>query len=705
MPPRRSGADATRKVRPSRPSELLAAFSDDGESTDEQTTAPSRPDVGDEPTLLTHPAPLPPRIGPNDPAPIRDLSTDADAHTEEIPKFTATDDEARTIRASLAARAGAAAAGTPATAAGSDSGGTPPPDKGRRAPDRPPLHRHPRWLLGGRIAVAAVMAVILTMVGLNWKILRDAENDLKANSVTTALNTTDPYIIPPTVGSTVTTQVVDSNGKTVTKTVVAPVAKTYDAENILLIGSDSRADGNGNASNSDGQENSAQSDTLMIAHLSADRQHVTVLSIPRDTKVPAPTCNNWDYTTGKVLPSIFPVSDGDRWKITNAYAVGGPKCTVAAVQKLSGIRIDRMIGIDFNGFKNMVDAVGGITINICRPIIDRVLNIVVPTAGLQTIVGDEALNLVRARDVIGDNLSDLARIHRQQLVLSALLRQVSSAETLLNPNKLNAFLKAFTSNTFNQNVDLNDLVELATSLGDLNPNQVTFYTMPTVTDTQDPDALMPDSEKAAAVFAAIRNDQNLPGQTTAAATPKAPATKASTSKASPSKAPTSSSLPADLVLSVAPSAVALQVYNVTGTAGVGSDLESKLNALGFKVADDDVVRPDNQTQTGITVQYSDGNRAAALTVAAAVPGATLEPTAGLGSKIRLMVGSNYSGGALAPVSVGQTAPPSVLSGAVAGSLTTSAPTTSAPATASAVPSTVLNTSDLTAVNAANPTCA
>ncbi len=700
-----SNPDATPPVRRRRAnesqtvaaSELLAAFSD--EDTD---TADS-----DATTLLTHPDPVPPRIGPNDPAPIRDLSTDADAHTEEIPKLTAADDDAQVIRASLAARAGSAAAAAPSAPSGPDSGDRPPPDKGSRAPAQPPLHRHPRWLLGGRIAVAAVMVIIVTMVGWNWKIVRDAESDLQSHSLSGALNTTDPNIIAPTAGGgTVTTQELDSKGNTVTRTVIAPVAaKVYQAENVLLIGSDTRADGNGNASNSDGNEVTAQSDTLMIAHLSADRQHVTVLSIPRDTKVPAPTCHTWDSATGKVSDTVQPVSDGDTWKITNAYAVGGPTCTVAAVQKLSGIKIDRLIGIDFNGFKNMVDAVGGITINICRPIIDRVLHTVVPNAGLQTIVGDEALNLVRARDVIGDNLSDLARIHRQQLVLSALLRQVSSAQTLLNPTKLSSFLKAFTGNTFNQNVTLNDLVDLASSLGNLNPGQVTFFTMPTNTDPTDPDSLVPDSAKAAAVFDAIRNDEILPGQTTVPTTPKAtPKVSPSVTRASASKAASSSS-PAELVLSVVPSAVDLQVYNVTGAAGIGSDVEAKLNALGFQVSDDDVVRPDSGTQAGITVQYSDGNRAAALTVAAAVPGATLVQTAGLGGTVRLMVGSNYRGGDLSAVRVGQTAPSSVLSSAIVGSLTTSAPTTSSPATTSAVPSTVLKSSDLTPVNAATSTCA
>ncbi len=81
-----------------------------------------------------------------------------------------------------------------------------------------------------------------------------------------------------------------------------------------------------------------------------------------------------------------------------------------------------------------------------------------PKAGTQTIYGFQALNLVRARHVIGDNASDLSRIRRQQVVLSAILRQVSSAGTLLDPSKLDRFLQAFTANTFTDNVSVSDLV-------------------------------------------------------------------------------------------------------------------------------------------------------------------------------------------------------------------------------------------------------
>ena len=427
---------------------------------------------------------------------------------------------------------------------------------------------HGSWLYAGRGVAAVLAVVVLAAFGINWRILDRAETGLAASQVD-AINTEDSNIVrtePTTAADSAAAPVVGSAGSA-SVPVVAP-AKTFATENILLLGSDTRANGNGNAGNSDGNEGSAQSDTLMIAHLSADRQHVTIVSIPRDTKVDAPTCKKWDQVTGKVSDKTEPVSPGDRWKITNAYAVGGPTCTVAAVQKLTGLQIDRLLGIDFNGFKAMVDALGGITVDICKPIVDAELQTVAPSAGVQVIHGDEALSLVRARKVIGDQQSDLARIHRQQVVLSAILRQVSSAGTLLNPAKLDNFLQAFTKNTFNANIKLNDLVTLADSLGDLNPDRVTFYTLPTVPDGDDPDALTLDKTKGPAVFAALRTDARLPGEVpvTPSARPSPAVTPAATTSTPPASAAGSPRQPA-----ASPSAAASSsVFDAFGSLGSAS---------------------------------------------------------------------------------------------------------------------------------------
>lgn len=327
--------------------------------------------------------------------------------------------------------------------------------------------------------------------------------------------------------------------------------KLYRPENILLLGSDTRAGANAATGANSTTTGVANSDTVMVAHISGDRQHVTVLSLPRDTMIPAPTCHLWDAGSGKYSPQLQPIHPGERFHLSSTFSVGGPRCVVTAVQALTGLGINRMIGIDFIGFQAMVDALGGVSVNICRPVVDTEIGTVVPAAGTQKIFGIQTLNLVRARHVLGDPSSDLSRIRRQQVVLSAILRQVSQAGTLLNPSTLDAFLQAFTSNTFTDNVTVSDLVTLAGSLGSLDPGHVTFYTMPTIDDPTVAGALDPDPTKAPAVFKALVNDQPLPGETAPLSGPATPPpavanppVNAAPSRSGPAAAPTPIATPA-----------------------------------------------------------------------------------------------------------------------------------------------------------------
>ncbi len=527
---------------------------------------------------------------------------------------------------------------------------------------RPRRHRapdgHHRWLIAGRIAVALVAVLVLTGTGLEWAIKSRADSGIVSRSVQ-AIVSDDTNIATATAMPTAP----DEAGDT----------PTYKPENILLLGSDTRSGAaNSAAGGTDAstRDDVANSDTQMIAHISADRQHVTVLSVPRDTLIDAPTCKSWDAATGKLSADNYPTNPGDRWHINSAYSVGGPQCSVRAIQDLTGLRIDRVIGIDFAGFQNMVDALGGVTVNVCGRIDDAELGVVVPAGGVQTIQGQQALSLVRARNVKGDKDSDLARIRRQQIVLSAILQQVTSAGTLLNPVKLDSFLQAFVSNTFTDNVTIDDLVALAQSFGNLDPARVTFFTLPTVPSTFDPEALEVDEKKAPVVFDALVNDRPLPGEPAATQASTAPPTTAAPST-SESPAPNSAK-------TVDPAGVDLKVVNVTGRTGVATEAMNLLNDAGFDVTENDLQAPDGQIDPGITIQYAPENLAAALTVAASVKGAALVPTAGRGDEVRLMLGRTYAG-KVTPVRAGvavtgtvattaaqdAAAPPTLTSGALA----------------------------------------
>ncbi|WP_344685069.1 LCP family protein, partial [Saccharopolyspora taberi] len=259
---------------------------------------------------------------------------------------------------------------------------------------------------------------------------------------------------------------------------IKDAAKQTGDQNFLLIGSDTRAgatadDGVGDTNDEPG----ARADTTMIAHIPADRSRVVVVSFPRDLEVAIPACERWDAATGKYTGQQAEAQQ--KAKLNQAYAIGGPKCTTKVIQQLSGLSITSFLGIDFQGFKSMVDSVHGVEICTAKPVIDDVIGTVLPQAGRHTLTGQQALSYVRARHVQGDVTSDYGRMERQQRFLSALLRKTMSGQVLLDPNKLGGFVEAVSQNTFGENVGTDRLLELGQSLQGLDASKVTFITVPT----------------------------------------------------------------------------------------------------------------------------------------------------------------------------------------------------------------------------------
>ena len=216
----------------------------------------------------------------------------------------------------------------------------------------------------------------------------------------------------------------------------------------------------------------------MIAHIPADRSRVIVVSFPRDLEVDIPQCERWDSNTGKYTGQQLP--ERQHAKLNEAYAAGGPKCTTKVIQQLSGLSITNFLGIDFQGFKSMVDSVHGVEVCTKKPVIDDTLGVVLPHAGNQSLTGNQALSYVRARHVQGDPTSDYGRMERQQRFLSALLRRAMSGQVLLDPGKLTGFVNAVAANTFGENVGTDQLLELGQSLQGLDASKVNFFTVPTV---------------------------------------------------------------------------------------------------------------------------------------------------------------------------------------------------------------------------------
>jgi len=293
-------------------------------------------------------------------------------------------------------------------------------------------------------------------------------------------------------------------------------------ENFLIAGSDTRAGATAeeNVGSAD-DVGGARSDTVMLAHVPADRKRAVVISFPRDLEISRPACQRFDAATNTYSDQI--VEAATKVKLNTAYSIGGPRCLTKWIQQLTGLKINHFVGIDFGGFKDMVDAVGGVTVNVDKPIKDTVLGMVVSQTGPVVISGDQALSFVRARHVVGDPTSDYGRIKRQQEFIGALLTKVMSHGVLTNPGQLTDFVNAFAKATFGDNIGVDQLLTLAQSMKGLDASKVNFMTVPTTGESNSRGNEVLMDTKAKALFQALIDNTALPGDTPAPAATNAQA--------------------------------------------------------------------------------------------------------------------------------------------------------------------------------------
>jgi len=242
------------------------------------------------------------------------------------------------------------------------------------------------------------------------------------------------------------------------------------ATNILIMGSDSRAGSNG----SYGDVSGARSDTTLLVHIYEGREAATVVSIPRDSYVEIAGCKMLKGGTSSPYYSKF----------NAAFAIGGPICTIKTVEKLTNVRINNFVVVDFEAFKTVVDAIGGVEVCLTSPAYDPVIpgrggsGLNLP-AGYSTITGEQALAFVRARESLGDG-SDLGRITRQQEFIASMIRGMMGKGLLTNPAMIYRVLNVVTSSitTNPEFASTTALQDFALSLGSLKPSKINFVTTP-----------------------------------------------------------------------------------------------------------------------------------------------------------------------------------------------------------------------------------
>jgi LCP family protein required for cell wall assembly len=268
--------------------------------------------------------------------------------------------------------------------------------------------------------------------------------------------------------------------------------------NIMIMGSDNRDAPGDHIDNLTGI--GKRSDTTILLHLSADRHHAYGISIPRDSIVNRPACLN---DKGK---QISAPATGVMWN--DAFNVGGPGCTVRQFEQLTGVRVNHYVVVDFNGFRSMVDAIGGVEVCLPHAVNDPIGHITLP-AGTHKFSGTQALNYVRERHSLG-NGSDIGRMRRQQAFIASMAHQAISANTLANPIHLARFIDAATKSlTLDPDIgSLSKLVGLAYQFRHIGLNHIQFVTTPWEPDPSDPNRVV-WAPGAAQVWHAIKNDQVL----------------------------------------------------------------------------------------------------------------------------------------------------------------------------------------------------
>lgn len=365
------------------------------------------------------------------------------------------------------------------------------------------------------------------------------------------------------------------------------------AMNILLVGVDKRDDLTRRQQNllHLGREVGERTDTMMVIHLSADRERVTVVSLPRDT---------WTEIPGK-----------GSHKINSAYQFGGAKLAVRTVEEATGLRINHYIEVNVLSFIDVVDALGGVTVCTPVPINDQKTRLTMQP-GTHNLDGVNALAYARTRATAR---SDLDRIDRQQQVISALLNKAISGGTLTNPARLTAMVNSALKAVTVDKALADDLLGLANQLKGVSTDDVTFTTVPLAdvnyrTPTGE-SAVLWDKPAARELFQRIAEDQPL---IKASPEPSGTASASARPSARPSPSPTA--------LTISPERIAVRVLNGTTINGLGARTRTALIAAGFQVPSP-AGNTDRHDFENTVVRYPPGREDSARTVAAAFPGAEL----------------------------------------------------------------------------------
>lgn len=375
--------------------------------------------------------------------------------------------------------------------------------------------------------------------------------------------------------------------------------------NILLIGSDSRnsAENVKLGGSRDNVGSKPLADVQMLLHVSADRESASVVSIPRDTRVDIPKCTDPD--TGETYPAKNTI-------INESLQRGGPGCTLATWQELTGVYIDHWMMVDFAGVVDMADAIGGVPVCVNQNVWDRPLpgqrggSGLKLKAGTHNVQGKQALQWLRTRHAWG---SDPLRAKAQHMYMNAMIRTLKKQNVFTDTGRLMGLAEAGTRalKVSEEIGTVKELYDLAMQLKSVPTSRITMTTMPWIEDPLNRNHLLPKPVDADKMWAMLRDDVSFDKGGKAGAGPSPASARATGPAAAPAEG--------------------LSVTVVNGTAGEqGAAVPNRAAAIVAALQREGFVRAvasreqDPQARTRVTYPESTGaqGRANALSVAEAV---------------------------------------------------------------------------------------
>ena len=439
--------------------------------------------------------------------------------------------------------------------------------------------RRPRWLSALLTGLIVLLALGVVASGTAYLYLRHQLGQIKRVDI--------PELADDATGSTMNVLLVGSDSRS-----------KVGADLALITGADIEGDRDG------------LSDTIMVLHIDPKTQDAAILSIPRD-----------------LLIHIDGTPPGIRQKINSAFALGGAPTLVRTIRDGLGIDINHYVEVDFQGFENVVNTVGGVKIYLDAPARDSYSGLDLPDAGCIPLDGYQALAYVRSRYYeayeagrwVTDPSSDFGRIKRQQDFIRRMMRK-AVAQGLTNPLTLNRLVTIGVNNvTLDSAMSTKDIVTVAKRFRSLDPDTVDMQTLPTDGDVVG----------GASVQVLIKEDAQ-------------PLIDRINGKAPPGP--------------VRPSDVHVRVLNGNGGAGVASTTGFALQGVGFAV--NGTGDADSFGYTRTVIRYAAGKVDKANLQRSYLPsGALLEEDHTLGTvDVALVVGTDFAGVRPSPAGPDASAP-------------------------------------------------